>query len=118
MLDLKTFISESIKDIFDGVIEAQEYAKIRGGFVNVYDQDCMRRIDYDIAVSTVSTKTKATQGKAKIFIAEASLLGDSKKEDSAITRMKFTILVEMPNKKKIRKNASSPSLEHVADMLP
>lgn len=118
MLELKTFISESIKDIFDGVIEAQEYAKLRGGNVNVYDQDCIRKIDYDVAISTSSSKSGQAKGGAKIFIAEASIDGNIKKEDSSLTRMKFSILVKMPNKKKIRKNAGNLTESDLAAMIP
>jgi hypothetical protein len=55
-MDLKTFISQSIIDIFDGGIEAQEYAKSKNGLVNVFQDVCHRNINYDIAVTISSEK--------------------------------------------------------------
>lgn len=62
-MELKTFISQSIKDIFDGVVEAQEYAtKLGNGKVNVYQQDCIRKINFDVAVTTASEVDISAEG--------------------------------------------------------
>jgi hypothetical protein len=103
-MDLKTFISESIKDIFDGVIEAQDYAKKKGGKVNVYQHDSIRKIEYDIAVTASKSKVGEAKAKAKIFVVEANLGGEVRKEDSTVSRIKFIIPVELPNKEFIVKN--------------
>ena len=102
-MELKTFISQSIKDIFDAVIDAQEYAKQKGGNVNVYQDDCIRRIDYDIAVTISTSKAGGGKAKAKILIVEAGLGVDIKNEHSTLSRLKFPILVEMPYKVWIEK---------------
>jgi len=102
-MELKSFISQSIKDIFDAVIDTQEYAKKKGGNINVYQDDCIRKIDFDIAVTISSSQSGGGKAKAKIFIAEASLGGDIKNEQATVSRLKFPILVEMPNKVWIEK---------------
>ncbi len=103
-MDLKSFIAESIKDIFDGVLEAQDYAKTKGGKVNVYQHDSIRKIEYDIAVTASKTKIAGAKAKAKIFVVEANFGGDLRKIDASVSRIKFIIPVELPNKEYIIKN--------------
>ena len=108
-MDLRTFISQSIKDIFDGVIEAQDYAITKKGYVNVYEKDCMRNIHFDIAVTNLSGTEASGSAGAKIYIASAGIAGKRTIENSTISRLKFIIPVELPRKVQIDKDASPDS---------
>lgn len=102
-MDLKTFVAQTIKDIFDGVIEAQEYAKDKGGKVNVYEHDCIRKINFDVAVTISGGKELGGGVKGKIIVAEANVGGKIAKGYSEVSRISFIIPVELPNKAFIRK---------------
>lgn len=108
-MELKEFISQSIKDIFDGVIEAQEYAKQKNGKVNVYQHDSIRKINFDIAVTTsktseISGEVDVGVGIKKIIVAGIDIEGKKEKYNSSISRINFVIPVELPNKERVIKN--------------
>jgi len=108
-MELKDFISQSIKDIIDGVIGARKYAAEKGALVNVYEKDSIRKINFDIAVTTSQTKAveAAVEGKGnimKILVAGLDLKGSFEKVNSNISRINFTIPVILSGKHKIKKS--------------
>ena len=109
-MELKDFISQTIKDIFDGVLEAQEYAKGKNAKVNVYQDDSIRKINFDIAVTTSKTNELVGQASAeggikKILVAGLDIEGKHESTKSNISRINFVIPVELPNKEKIIKSS-------------
>jgi hypothetical protein len=50
-MELSTFVSQSLKDIIDGVLEAQKYANSKGAKVNVYvyGENPAQNINFDVA---------------------------------------------------------------------
>jgi hypothetical protein len=48
-MESKDFLSPSIKDIIDCVIDALKYATGKGALANVYEQNSHRNIEYNIA---------------------------------------------------------------------
>jgi len=111
-MKLQEFVSGTLKEIIAGVKEAQDYAKSKGAMVNpssmrVGDQKTDRMIDsntreylqnveFDVAVT--STEGSATEAGAGIFVAAIGMgaKGKSDTSSSSISRIKFSVPLEMP----------------------
>jgi hypothetical protein len=111
-MELKEFVAQSLKNIIDGVIDAQEYAKGKNADINpnynlnFHDSTSfatssatyhyLQIMDFDVAVTT-SSETEAKIGGG-IFVAAASLgaTGKDKQGDSIYSRIKFSIPIELP----------------------
>ncbi|SRR5690554_171602 len=94
-MELKEFISETIKNITDGVLEGNDYVKerskskegVRSGYVN---------IDFDIAITT-SEEGKGEIG-GKISVVEVFNAGGSKSKTSYSSnqnRVQFSVHVNI-----------------------
>ena len=111
-MDLKEFVSETLKEIIAGVKDAQEYAKENGACVNptefgtlakpehVIDMgdgklSIVQSISFDICVSDKRTKS----GKGGIEIVSGGYEGTKATEN----RVKFSVAVALP-----RMNVTSP----------
>lgn len=101
-IELKTFVSQSIKKIIDGVIEAQEYATPKGGTVNVNKGNPITEVKFDVAVVSSSEKIKGGGAGAKIFVASVGVEGKVTKEYSTSSRLSFVISIELPKSKDLR----------------
>jgi hypothetical protein len=110
IMELKTFVSETLKQIVEGVKQAQEDVKNLGATVNpsntanaekqLYLTNTTRRtaqvIDFDISL----TETEATQtgGSIGVFFGSVGLGAHGKAESgsNAMNRVKFSIPVALP----------------------
>ena len=103
-MELEKFITQTIVDITNGILEAQRNLEDTDVIINAYDQDKLRNINFDIA--TVTEKTKEIEGEvsAKIFVAGIDLEGKIGKSDSVTSRISFTVPVVLPNAHKVFKN--------------
>jgi len=117
-MELKEFVAESLKQLVDGVVTAQEYAKDKGASINpqglkygfksgvleVADDSVYTRIpqpiEFDIAI-TVSEggETKAGIG---VFAGALGLGTQAKMQDANIVanRIKFSVIILFPEQKK------------------
>src|SRR5664279_23453 len=109
-MELKDFVSETIKQIIDGVSTAQEHAASKGarvspnvdyhsGKVAIIDsisQQPVQNIDFDVAV-TASNEAK-TQGGVAVFGAAFGLAskGQSERSNEVINRIRFSIPIVLP----------------------
>jgi hypothetical protein len=110
---LSEFVSSSITQIIDGVLEAQKHALEKGAKINPFglsidnpttkiQQDYSRVefgqvIEFDVAVTT--TEGNQTQGGAGISIASIARIGMDAKTDSSnthVSRLKFSIPIFLP----------------------
>ena len=119
MIELKDFISETIKQIFDGVTDVQEYAKEKGGIVspkvtlysnspNFYSglahvtnsgPDLANMIEFDVAITaSEGTQTKNEVGAKLITVLGASMQGQSEVSSSTVSRIKFVLPIVLPSK--------------------
>ena len=114
-LTLKDFISQSLNEIMDGVVEAQKHAKEVNGIVNPHikiiegnpyiDEDAddidknLTTLDFDIAV-TVGDDDKL-QGGLGIFAAAlgVGVKGEIIDRSETISRIKFQIFTSLPPQK-------------------
>jgi hypothetical protein len=110
-MELKNFVSETIKHVIDGVINAQEYATAKGARVNprlaympkqatqmweLKTEQPVQFIEFDIAV-TASEGTK-TQGGVSVLVGVFGLAskGQSEESNQKLNRIKFSIPVGLP----------------------
>jgi hypothetical protein len=115
-MELKDFISETMKALIDGIIAAQEYAKTKGAGVvpegiklaqtsgfSYIDKDkgvkYIHNIQFDVAV-TVNSSDKV-QGGIGIFAGAVGIGTQAKIEEanSSLSRIKFEIPVIFPEQK-------------------
>jgi hypothetical protein len=112
-MELREFVGESLKQVIDGIVNAQEYAKQKGASINpngLYSGDGTRYlvittgeqypipqfIEFNIAV-TVSEGTEAKAGIG-VFTGAIGLGTQAKIEDGNVTisRIKFSVPVLFP----------------------
>src|SRR5947209_8347157 len=114
-MELRDFVSETLKQIIDGVIDAQAYGREKGARVNpldlpvrnetggvqsrMYARDVAHSIDFDVAVTT--TEGKQTKGGIGVVAGIFALgsQGQSNANGESVSRIKFTIPVVLPTEK-------------------
>jgi hypothetical protein len=111
MIELRDFVAETIKQVIDGVVNAQEYAKEKRAVVNPklnyhnQNQDLLvdvatgqptRSISFNVAV-TAAEGTK-TQGGIAVFTGMLGLgsKGQSEKSNETVNRIQFSVPVFLP----------------------
>ncbi len=111
-MELKEFVSESIKQIIDGVNEAKQYGIENGATVNPrrwgwnssnvqakYDQEtgaAIETIEFDVAVAVAEgTKTKGGIG---VFMGAVGVgsQGQSDNQNSLVSRIRFSVPIVLP----------------------
>lgn len=94
-MDVKDFVSETLMQIVQGVVEAQTHTKDKGAVVVPY-HDFHKTVNFDVAVTVV--EGKETTGKAGISVWSigAGVGGKSESSSSTVSRIKFDIPVELP----------------------
>lgn len=122
-MELQTFVAETLKQIIDGVVDAQAHAKSKGAVINPTgfksslstrttretDSPAHRQhIEFDVAV----TAGEGTEKKGGLRIAVGALAfggqGQATANTQSISRVKFTIPVFLPPQKRPKNVAGSP----------
>ena len=110
-MELKTFVSETISQIVEGVVEAQERTKNPGAIINpplIHSShgavvnyakginNAPQNMDFDVTVSVESSSSTGGKGKIQIamFGAEGGKTSDNK--DASVSRIKFSVPVCWP----------------------
>ena len=100
MTDLKTFVSETIKQVLEGTKDAGHYLKEnidydKDGYFQI-GNDSMQKIDFDISVTT--SETTKVEGKAGILIKvlDFGVNGSENIGASSINKIKFSVPVSIP----------------------
>ena len=112
-MELKDFVSETLKQVMEGVKTAQNSVKEHGGEINpkgIYStsssshpqlyttsEKLVQLIDFDIAVTTIE-EDKA-KGGTGIFVGAfgVGVQGESGNQNSAINRIQFKVPIVLPN---------------------
>jgi len=110
MIELRDFVSETIKHVIDGVVMAQEYAQTKDAVVNPKlgftvpsegaidkaTRQPVQSISFDVGV-TAAEGTK-TQGGVAVFIGAFGLgsKGQSEKSNEIVNRIQFSVPVSLP----------------------
>ncbi len=111
-MKLKDFISETLKEIIDGVSDAQKYYSEKGGLINpvldftgadkavVYyardTQQIPQFIDFDVAIT--ASEESGTKGGIGVWVGPvgAGIKGKSDTSNTSTNRIKFSIPVILP----------------------
>jgi len=109
-MELKDFVSETLKQVMEGVKMAQEKAAEVGGTINpqgfVVPGKSMpmntglsitgQMIDFDIVVSTQDTDK--AKGGVGIFVGEIGIgvKGEAESQSTAVNRIRFSVPVYLP----------------------
>lgn len=112
-MELKEFVSETIVQITQGILDAQEQTKSTGilispplrtekdGQYEINRRDKMNYIlqtlHFDVSLSVESTTTGGGQGKASIAVFSASLGGKKESKDTNTSRISFDIPICWPS---------------------
>ncbi|MDH4201813.1 MAG: hypothetical protein OEV87_02860 [Phycisphaerae bacterium] len=94
-MDLKEFVSETLREIVEGVKDAQGFASQNGAVVAPYN-DYQKTVEYDVAVTVV----EGTEAGAKAGISVWSIgAGGNVKTESTnttVSRIRFSVAIELP----------------------
>jgi hypothetical protein len=111
-MKLKDFVAETLKEIVDGVVEAQAYCAEKGGSVNskrleartdqgfqMWDSETgqiAQLVEFDVAVTT--TEGTETKGGIGVFVGPVGLGSHGKSDASNVSssRIKFAVPVVLP----------------------
>lgn len=117
-MEIKEFITESLKQIVDGVVAAQKHAEENDALISGEDlfvsngglnsvatnsltEESVQFIEFDLAVTT--TENTETEAGAKIEVKGLFKIGadvQAGNESKSISRLKFSIPLLLPNKKR------------------
>jgi len=92
---LKTFISETIKEIIDGVIEAQKHVvavKEEDGTFLI-GENKYQEVEFDISVTTSQSTEKGKKAGLMIKVIDLGVQDSNTIHDSAVNRIKFKVPV-------------------------
>lgn len=116
MIKLEDFVSETLRQILNGIVKAQENAKELGGEVNpstanyrtdqgmqLYDYrdgSLIEHVNFDVVVTT--SEGTETKGGIGVFVGPIGLgsHGYSNATNQSISNIKFTVPVKFPSQKK------------------
>jgi hypothetical protein len=113
MVELKLFVSETLKQILDGVLEAQKYAsehkaainptgklstdgkQVQGG-AQMGGWHPLHPIEFDVVVS--SQERDAAQGGVGVFVGAFAIgtKGTTESISQGVSRIRFTIPIALP----------------------
>ena len=110
-LELRDFVSETIKQVVDGVVAAQKYAGDKDAVVNpsldfhtqsegvMIDKDTrqpVQSISFDVAVT--AAKGAKTQSGIAVFTGMIGLgsKGQSEKSNESVNRIQFSVPISLP----------------------
>jgi hypothetical protein len=114
-MNLKDFIAESLKEIIDGVIEAQKHYSANEGVINPADvfypgdtkvpvdrktNVAPQLINFDVAVT--ATEGTETKGGIGVFVGAIGVgsQGKSESASSSVSRIKFSVPIILPPAKR------------------
>ncbi len=94
-MDIQQFVSEALKQVIDGVRDAQHHATGRKAAVAPY-HNYQKEVNFDIAVTV--TEGKEAGGKAGLTVwgVGAGVSGKSESSSSTVSRIKFSVAVDLP----------------------
>jgi len=94
-VDIKEFISETLSQIVDGVVEAQQRTKEKRAVV-VPHHEYFKRVGFDVAVTVVESMEKTGKAGITVWSVGGGVSGKSEKSSSTVSRIQFEIPIELP----------------------
>jgi len=94
-MNLKDFVSETLKQIVDGVKDAQTSAQAKGAIVVPYTNDA-EKVEFDVAVTAVEGTEKGGKAGLSVWSIGGSVSGKIESSTSTVSRLRFSVVVELP----------------------
>jgi hypothetical protein len=94
-MDIKEFIAETLKQIIDGVVDAQKYAKNKNAVIVPW-HDSQKVVDFDVAVTVADSKETGGKAGISVWSIGANINRTSECSSSTTSRIRFEIPVELP----------------------
>jgi hypothetical protein len=125
-MQLKDFVSNTLNEIVEGIVAAQEFGRERGALVNPKGLTGLKtsvtywdsatgtapeQVEFDVAIT--AGEGKGTKGGIGVFVGSFALgsQGESESSKSSVSRVKFSIPVHFPRTESLKEfQASSPRL--------
>jgi hypothetical protein len=93
-MDIKEFVSETLKQIVDGVIDAKN--RKDGEAVDVHYPNRTQKVTFDVAVTVIEGKETGGKAGISVWSIGAGVTGKTESSSSTISRIKFDIPIELP----------------------
>ena len=120
-MDLKTFVSETLLQISEGIVEAQKATKTSGTSINppLYNSSTSREnqintsnkvnfipqyIEFDVLVTVENSNTAGGKGNIHIAMFGLEAGKNTGSKDSSASRIKFSIPVAWPSSCEVEKD--------------
>ncbi|MBN1845641.1 MAG: hypothetical protein JW810_08165 [Sedimentisphaerales bacterium] len=98
-MDIKEFVSQTIKQIIDSVLELQTQTHDTNAVVVPYG-DSRRNIEFDIAVTVVESTETGGKAGISVFSVGAGITGKTGSSSSTVSRINFEIPLDLPTEDK------------------
>ena len=111
-MNLQEFIATTLRQIIDGVIEAQAYGKPKGAYVNKcnlsmldnsgkvqgtdYRCEVEHAIDFDVAVTVSESSEKGAKAGIKLAVFSANAGGAGLSANETVSRIRFKVAMVLP----------------------
>jgi hypothetical protein len=100
-MELKVFVTETIKEIIQGVVEAQKHIipninHATEGYVQIGHDSLMEKIEFDISVT--SSESSGGEAKAGVFIkvVDFGVKNNTANNNTSTNRIKFNVPIAFP----------------------
>jgi hypothetical protein len=95
-MDVKEFLSETMRQVVDGILDAQEQTKNKGAVV-VPRGGSEKTVRFDIAVSVTEGAQASGIGSLQVYGDGSDAGGKSESSNIIVHRVQFEVPVEYPN---------------------
>lgn len=94
-MDIKEFVSQTLKQVIDGVVDAQAQTRETNAVV-VPGGDYQKKVDFDIAVTVVEGTVTSAKAGISVCSIGAGVTGKTESSSSIVSRIKFEIPIDLP----------------------
>ena len=95
-MDVKEFLSETMKQVVEGILDAQKQTKNKGAIV-VPHGGSEKVVRFDIAVAVTEGTQASGVGSLQVYGDGSDVGGKSESSNSIVHRVQFEVPVEYPN---------------------
>jgi hypothetical protein len=99
-MELREFVATTLKQIIDGIQDAQEYVEKSGSTAEIVNQFpigcCKTKIEFDVAVTAGSSTTAEGKAGISVFSIGATTGAQMERLSSTVSRIRFPVPVDLP----------------------
>jgi hypothetical protein len=94
-MDLKNFVSETLRQIVDGINDAQRPTLPKDAVIVPYYEK-LEKVEFDVAVTAVEGTETSGKASINVWSIGAGVSGKSESSTSTVSRIRFSVAVELP----------------------